>query len=364
MKENKKIAIFHNLPYGGGFRMLGKIVSHLKKDNDVKIFIISDLPLRKIDNIKHEYISVRPWKGFVLRNIWILVCLPLIHRKIAREIDNNFDSAFITHDYLTKSPYLLRYLKIPTTYLCQEPQREFYETWEIHAPNLKDKLVNIFRYPIKLIDERNVSCAKKVLSNSLYSKKNIDQIYKVQSKVLYPGVDVAYFKPGIMKKNNSLLCVGGLNPVKDQIYLINKIKPLLKKYTLVLIGNGKNEYIKKILKEVNGEIKVEIRKNVNDNELREYYQKAKATLITAHNEPFGLSSIESQACGTPVVAINEGGLMENIVNGKTGFLVERNSDAFLEKVKLVIKNGNKMGKEARKYALKKWAWEKTLKNIN
>lgn len=363
MNQNKKIAIFHNLPSGGGFRMLEKITIYLKRENYVKIYIISDLPLKKIDGVDYEYLQINPWKGFFLRYLWILLCLPNIHRKVAKNINKNFETAFVTHDYITKSPFLLRYLKIPTTYLCQEPQREFYESNEIHSPNIKDRIVNLFRYPIKIIDEHNVLYAKKVICNSLYSKKIIDKIYNVKSKVVYPGVDEKYFKPSGKKKNNSLLCVGGLNPVKDQIFLIKKLKFLSKKYKLVLIGSGKEEYVKKIRDLNNGDIKIEIRQNIDDIELRKYYQDANVTLITAHNEPFGLSSIESQSCGTPVVAVNEGGLAENIVNGRTGYLVDRNGDDFLSKVNLAIKNGNKMGIQARKYVVSKWTWDKTLKQI-
>lgn len=343
--------------------MLDKVATSLAKENNVEIHAISDLPPKKVDGVTTNHFLVKPWKGFILRNLWILFCLPIIHKRIANKLNIEYDSVFTTHDYFTKSPYILRYLKIPSIYLCQEPQREFYEPWNVHSPTLKDKLVNMLRYPIKVIDENNVRFANTVLSNSKYSKKIIDRIYGVKSKIIYPGVDEFFFKPIKVKKDKSLLCVGGLNPIKDQLFIIKALKPLLKKYKLVLIGSGKNEYINKIYKEIGSDSKVEIEPSVSDIELRTLYCKASVTLIAAHCEPFGLSSIESQACGTPVVAVEEGGLMENIINKKTGYLVKRDKKDFLIKVKLAIKNNKKMGEDARKNIIREWTWDKTLKKL-
>ena len=44
-------------------------------------------------------------------------------------------------------------------------------------------------------------------------------------------------------------------------------------------------------------------------------------------EPFGLSVVESMACGTPVIAFNKGSMPELIINGKTGFLVDTVDEA-------------------------------------
>ena len=53
-----------------------------------------------------------------------------------------------------------------------------------------------------------------------------------------------------------------------------------------------------------------------------YYQKAKALLAPIQwEEPFGLTSIEAMACGTPVIAIDRGSMSEIVTDGKTGYLV-------------------------------------------
>ena len=63
-------------------------------------------------------------------------------------------------------------------------------------------------------------------------------------------------------------------------------------------------------------------------QLCDVYNRSQATLATAYLEPFGLSVIESMACGTPVIAVSEGGFRETIINNKTGLLVERDGEKF------------------------------------
>lgn len=362
--RKNRIAIFHNLPEGGGLRMINNIINRYKNKFEIDLYIISDIKPKKITGVKNNYIQVKPWKGFVQRNLWIFFVLPVIHKKIAKRINKTYKKILITHDYFTKSPYLLRYLKINNIYLCQETQREFYEPWGIHAPSLREKIANIFRLPIKMIDKINTMSAGTIICNSKYSKMAIKRAYSRDSHVIYPGVNENFFKPHNSKKEKIILCVGGLNPVKNQLFLISSLKPILNEYKLVLVGTGKKEYVKKIIYQGGNSSEIEIVKNISDVKLRSLYRRAMVTCISAYKEPFGLSSLESQSCGTPVVSIKEGGPVETIVNGKTGYLVQKDSGKYLDMVLSAIANNIKMGKSARENIINKWTWKKTLKKFD
>lgn len=344
--------------------MLSGIIHRYILDYEIDIYTISDLKTEKISGVNYISVDVRPWKGFLLRNLWILLILPKIHKKIAIEINKNYDRIFITHDYFTKSPFLLRYLKIESIYICQEPPREFYEPWEIHSSSLKEIIANLLRVPIKIIDKENITYAGRIICNSKYSQQVIKNVYDRDSEVIYPGIDEKYFCPDRNIRRKSILCIGGINPVKDQLFLVKSLKTILGKYKLILVGNGKKDYIEKIYVANGGNQNIEIISDVSDSKLRKLYREASVTCITANREPFGLSSIESQSCGTPVVAVAEGGCLETVIDGQTGYLSHRNYNEFLSKVLVSISLCDKLGKNARKNAIKNWGWNKTLVNLD
>ena len=60
--------------------------------------------------------------------------------------------------------------------------------------------------------------------------------------------------------------------------------------------------------------------------VREYYHRADVLLIpSVWHEPFGIPVVEGMACGLPVVASRSGGIPEIVVDGETGFIVERDN---------------------------------------
>jgi len=356
----EKIAIVHNLPKGGGLRVLTEIINRYKYKYDIDIYVISPVIPYNIPKTKLHWIRVFPWRGVILNTIWIVFILPLIHLKVSKSINwKKYKCVIFTHDYFTKSPYLLKYINNSNKcYICNESQREYYEPLSIHASSIFEKISIILRYPIKLIDISNTKHSSKLFCNSKYSKQVLSKIYKRKFEILYPGVNEKYFIPGRAIKENLIICIGGINKIKNQIFLVKSLTPILNKYKLVLIGNGKNKYINKIL-DINKNIK--IISNISDYKLRQYYQKAKLTCITSYREPFGLSSIESQACGTPVVAIDDGGTSETLENRKTGYVSRRNENEFLLKSIKAIENVYKMGKLGREYVLKKWTHNLTMK---
>jgi glycosyltransferase involved in cell wall biosynthesis len=99
---------------------------------------------------------------------------------------------------------------------------------------------------------------------------------------------------------------------------------------------------------------------VDDLSLIERYRQATATVCAARLEPFGLTPLESMACGTPVIAVNEGGYRETIQQGVSGLLVDRNPDAFADAIASLINKpalARAMGGRGRELACKSWSWE-------
>ena len=132
---------------------------------------------------------------------------------------------------------------------------------------------------------------------------------------------------------------------KKSVELVDKgIRP-----KLVTLGFGKEDvYVK------------------SDRQLAKIYSESFATVCPAREEPFGLVPLESMACETPVLAVDEGGYKETVVDGVTGFLLPRDPKAFAEKIKYLIKNPNvarKMGKAGRKHVKKTFRGENHARDV-
>lgn len=75
-----------------------------------------------------------------------------------------------------------------------------------------------------------------------------------------------------------------------------------------------------------------------DEEKRELMRRATAVLYTPSNEHFGIVPLEAMYMKCCVIAPNNGGPRETILDGETGFLVSAEADSFAEKMAYLVKN--------------------------
>jgi glycosyltransferase involved in cell wall biosynthesis len=130
----------------------------------------------------------------------------------------------------------------------------------------------------------------------------------------------------------------------------------VKGYKLVIAGcPDDKEYFEKIKNMAAVDSDIEIIKALEDEQLIKLYQNCYAVLFTAKNEDWGIVPLEAMACGKPVIAVNEGGVKESIINNKTGFLVEAIPEKICEKMLLLTNNPHltkKMGEMGIKHSVK------------
>jgi glycosyltransferase involved in cell wall biosynthesis len=139
-------------------------------------------------------------------------------------------------------------------------------------------------------------------------------------------------RPLDLEKRNFVLSVGSLTPLKGFDFLIRAMAELPEagRPRLVIVSNFQNPPEKTYLEGLAGELHVELEllNNVSDQRLVELYNQAKMVLYAPVREPFGLVPLEAMACGTPVVGVCEGGVLETVLDGETGILVERDLQLF------------------------------------
>jgi len=86
------------------------------------------------------------------------------------------------------------------------------------------------------------------------------------------------------------------------------------------------------------DVNLEIKIYVPDSEIVNLYNRAKLLVYAAILEPFGLAPLEAMSCGTPVVAVKEGGTRETILHNETGILTDRDEGAFAEAIRELLEN--------------------------
>lgn len=161
-----------------------------------------------------------------------------------------------------------------------------------------------------------------VISISREVSRRIKTFYNRNSQVIYPAIDDVFLRGNRnekAKKEDYFLVVSRLIKYKN-IDLIVKVFNKLG-YPLIVAGTGSEEKRLERLAKSN----IIFVGAARDSELIDYYTKAKA-VIMMQIEDFGLVSLESQACGTPVVALSDGGAKETITDGVTGILFAERSE--------------------------------------
>ncbi len=255
----------------------------------------------------------------------------------------------------------------PNFWYVYSPIREIYDLYKYIRNNTVVPTHGIlakFPYDIwvrfrRIINKIDLKHVDKVVSTSKNVQKRVKMYLNRDSKIIYPPVDISkyYYK----KSKGYWLSVNRLmrhKRVDIQLKAFEKIPG----ERLIIVGSYEKAkhfvkyagYCKKI-KPGN----VEIKSWISEKELLELYSECKGFITTSKDEDFGLTPIEAMASGKPVIAPNEGGYKETIINGKTGILIDDiNEYKLMESI-------NKLGKEIDKNPLKfKKACQKQAKKFD
>ncbi len=388
-----RIAIYHNLPSGGGKRALYEMTRRLAAQHTIDVYTLSCA--------EHHFCDLRP---FVQRHVVIpFKPLPLARRPFGRinqglraltllrvhrqqqSIANQIDAAgyevvFAHNCQFTQAPSVLSFLRTPSVYYCGEPPRLLYEpriarpyntfTRQQRAVNLFDPFPALYRTVLARLDRKNVRAATCVLTNSAYTLETLYRIYGIFARIGYLGVDTELFRPLSLPKENFIVSVGMLNPHKGFDFVIRSLALLKKEQrpTLVIICNNADQreraYLTALAQRL--QVTVEFRTLISDEELVRLYNQARLTVYTPVMEPFGFVPLESMACQTPVVGVREGGVRESITDGDTGLLVDREPEALAATIGMLLdraSEADRLGHNGRSCVEAHWTWEKSIENI-
>lgn len=216
------------------------------------------------------------------------------------------------------------YCLTPTRYLWSGFE-EYYRQPSAGLFNPVVKLIMKLTLPaLRIWDYLSAKRPDTFLAISKTVKKRIFDYYGCISEVIYPPIDSDVFRiPEYEPALDYYLIVSRLVPYKRIDYAINAFNRL--KYPLKIIGSGIDENRLRGIADSNIEF---ISGDLTDQKLCWYYQNCRS-LIFPGDEDFGLTSLEAQACGRPVIALNKGGTTESVVDKLTGILYKDKTDTSL-----------------------------------
>lgn len=213
----------------------------------------------------------------------------------------------------------------------------------------------------------------EVITVSPSSKMDIldNRLTKSEPHIIYNGVDLSLCQPGIKSDNPTVLYLGRIRTHKSLDIFVMVAKKVLKKIPnveFIIAGSGQEEtQIKKLVNKLGLEKKVKMLGKVTEEEKIKLYQKAWVFVNTSLMEGWGITTIEANACGTPVVASNVPGLRDAVHNPHSGVLVPYGDiDGFAKQVMTLIKDDKlrrQMSLEATTWA-RNFDWDKSAELLS
>lgn len=200
---------------------------------------------------------------------------------------------------------------------------------------------------IRIIGEQQVvEIASRLTANTSDEARQLVDLYGADPSrvdVIHPGVDLQTFTPGdkdtarqrvgLVGDEFIVLFVGRIQPLKAPDVLIRAIaqarseRPDLA-VRAVICGGPSGSGLDRptalidLARELDVLTDITFLSPTSREGLADLYRAADVTMVPSHSESFGLVAVESQACGTPVIAAAVGGLNTAVAHNVSGYLIE------------------------------------------
>lgn len=376
--ENLKIALVHDrLIKWGGAELVLKIFHEMFPRAPIFTLVYDE------KGVKSRFAGADIRTSFIQKlpnpSRYYNFYLPLMPKAIESFCFDDFDLVIsICHSFskgikTNKKTKHICYLLTPTRFLWHQ------------------KINNIFLSPIlaylRKWDYRAAQRPDQIVSISICVKERTKKYYDRDSDIIFPPVEMERFKISDKRPASALTTgqgtpssmpsarFGGQASDKEYYLIVSRLEPHKKVnlaietfnqlgWPLKVIGTGSElNKLKKLSKK-----NIEFLGELSDNKVSEYYQKCLA-FIYPQEEDFGITALEAQANGKPVIAYGQGGVLDTVKSGVTGdFFEEQTSESLVKILKQFNPdkyNPDKIKNWAETFSTEKFKkkWRKYLENI-
>jgi len=368
-----KIAVWHNLPSGGGKRALyGHIKGLVERGHTVESWCPQ--------TADQTYLPLSEWitEHIIPFKVKTKNRMETLHRKLVGGLDitdsiegmeehsrlcaeqiqqGGFDVLFANSCHLFASPYIAK------------PRRPIKRSFQAARALYKD-LREVQALRIQAREElTNAQAFDAILVNSYFSRESILRAYGIDAQVCYLGVDAQVFH-GIEEARQDLVVgIGALEVRKDIGFVIDAVAMTARPHPrLVWIGNSRTpEYLEKLKSHAqNVGVEFEPLVRISDQEMNDVLSRARMLAYAPYLEPFGFAPLEANACGLPVVAVAEGGVRETVQNGVNGLLVAHEPEAMaagIDRLRYDPILAHQLGENGRRLVSEQWSMASSIDRL-
>lgn len=319
-----KIAVFHNFMDNIGGAELVNLT--LAKELDADLYST---------NVNYQAMEKMGFSGLKVKSIGPVPINAPFKQQLSSlrfryfQPKPKYDYYIISGDWAVSAAVLNK----PNLWYVHSPIREI---WDLYAYTRKNSVPffarNIFDFWVyynRYLNKKYIKQVGKIVCNSINTKNRVERYLDRKAIVINPPVETQKFY--YQKAGDYWLSVNRLISHKRVDWQI-KAFSLMPEEKLIIVGSYEKSrhfrqyasYIKKIKPK-----NVEIKSWVNQPELIRLYAGCKGFITTAGDEDFGLTAVEAMAAGKPVIAPNEGGYQETVIDGITGRLIDEINPAKL-----------------------------------
>ncbi|MFQ6012679.1 MAG: glycosyltransferase [Thermoplasmata archaeon] len=221
----------------------------------------------------------------------------------------------------------------PGVLYCYTPVRAFYDRRAALLASLPPPQRPLYRAWTRVhsrFDRASVDDIDVILAISENVRRRIRRYYGRDARIVYPPVATSRFH--FRELGDFWLSVNRLYPEKRVDLQLEVFRRLPGERLVVVGGWAPGDHSARYVAGLDPPPNVTLLGEITEDELVDLYARCRGVLATAADEDFGLTPIEAMASGKAVLATREGGYPETVRDGRTGWLLPPDPEAFVQKI--------------------------------
>ncbi|MEY2702817.1 MAG: hypothetical protein RLY43_1455 [Bacteroidota bacterium] len=332
---NKKIAIFHNyLDNIGGAEM---VTLTLAKELGADIYTT---------NIDFEKIKKM---GFDINRIFSIGKVPLnapFRQQISSlrflflNLKNKYDLYIISGDWAVSGAVRNK----PNLCYVHSPIREIWDSYNFVkykvVPFYLRFIFDLWVYINRVLNKFFIKNVGTLIANSKNVQDRIKKYLNRESVIIYPPINTKFLYTE-NKNSGYWLSVNRLFSNKRVDMQIKAFEKIPSEKLIIVGSHEKSKHFLDYAEKIKNNLprNVELIHWADSSEVQDLYKNCIGFITTAKDEDFGMTAVEAMASGKPVIAPNEGGYKETVINNETGILIDDiDEDKIVEAVNLIKEN--------------------------